>query len=70
MYDIILRLEKQEGKINMKEIEAKIYYIYHSGFAIKTKNHFLVFDYYKEPIENDETNDNSYKCYHLKILKI
>ena len=37
----------------MKEIEAKIYYIYHSGFAIKTKNHFLVFDYYKEHITND-----------------
>lgn len=33
----------------MNEIEAKIYYIYHSGFAIETKNHFLVFDYYKEP---------------------
>ncbi len=40
----------------MKEIQAKIYYIYHSGFAIKTKNHFLIFDYYKEPIENDETH--------------
>ena len=39
----------------MKEIEARIYYIYHSGFAIKTKNHFLIFDYYKEPIEKDET---------------
>ena len=40
----------------MKEIEAKIYYIYHSGFAIKTKNHFLIFDYYKEPIVNNETH--------------
>jgi L-ascorbate metabolism protein UlaG (beta-lactamase superfamily) len=38
----------------MKEIEAKIYYIYHSGFAIKTKNHFLIFDYYKEPIKKNE----------------
>jgi L-ascorbate metabolism protein UlaG (beta-lactamase superfamily) len=37
----------------MKEMQAKIYYIYHSGFAIKTRNHFLVFDYYKEPIKND-----------------
>ena len=43
----------------MKEIEAKIYYIYHSGFAIKTKNHFLIFDYYKEPIENDKTHQQS-----------
>ena len=43
----------------MEEIEAKIYYIYHSGFAIKTKNHFLVFDYYKEPTENDQTKQQS-----------
>lgn len=43
----------------MKEIEAKIYYIYHSGFAIKTKNHFLVFDYYKEPMENDKNKEQS-----------
>ncbi|MBZ9633929.1 MBL fold metallo-hydrolase [Clostridium sp. FP1] len=40
----------------MEKIKAKIYYIYHSGFAIKTKNHFLIFDYYKEPIENDVTH--------------
>jgi len=40
----------------MKEVEAKIYYIYHSGFAIKTKNHFLIFDYYKEPLENYDDN--------------
>jgi L-ascorbate metabolism protein UlaG (beta-lactamase superfamily) len=40
----------------MEEIKAKIYYIYHSGFAIKTKNHFLIFDYYKQPIENDITH--------------
>ena len=38
----------------MKEIKAEIYYIYHSGFAIKTKNHFLVFDYYKDPIEGQQ----------------
>ncbi|MBU3145701.1 MBL fold metallo-hydrolase [Clostridium sp. CF012] len=40
----------------MEKIKAKIYYIYHSGFAIKTENHFLVFDYYKEPMENDVTH--------------
>lgn len=43
----------------MKEIEAKIYYIYHSGFAIKTEKHFLIFDYYKEPIEKHETSQQS-----------
>lgn len=29
----------------------KIEYIYHSGFTVDTKNHFLVFDYYKGKIE-------------------
>ncbi|MBU3188017.1 MBL fold metallo-hydrolase [Clostridium bowmanii] len=43
----------------MSEIQAKIYYIYHSGFAIKTKNHFLIFDYFKEPLEKDETHHKS-----------
>ncbi|MCJ7687894.1 MAG: MBL fold metallo-hydrolase [Clostridiaceae bacterium] len=41
----------------MKETETIIYYIYHSGFAIKTKNHFLIFDYYKEPMENEVTHE-------------
>ena len=40
----------------MNEIQAKIYYIYHSGFAIKTKNHFLIFDYYKEPTESKQSS--------------
>ena len=40
----------------MHEIKAKIYYIYHSGFAIETKNHFLVFDYYKEPGRSKENS--------------
>ena len=43
----------------MKEVEAKIYYIYHSGFMIKTKNHCLIFDYYKEPLENGGTQNRS-----------
>ena len=43
----------------MEKIKAEIYYIYHSGFAIKTKNHFLIFDYYKEPIVNDEIHKQS-----------
>lgn len=43
----------------MKEIQAKIYYIYHSGFVIKTENHFLIFDYYKDPIKNEVTKQKS-----------
>lgn len=30
----------------------KIFYIYHSGFAIETENFKLIFDYYKEPKKN------------------
>lgn len=30
----------------------KIFYIYHSGFAIETKNYKLIFDYYTEPKKN------------------
>lgn len=40
----------------MQEVETTIYYIYHSGFAIKTKNHFLIFDFYTEPIGFDATS--------------
>ena len=32
----------------MIDKEALIWYIYHSGFAVKTLNHFLVFDYYRD----------------------
>ncbi|HEY8892167.1 MAG TPA: MBL fold metallo-hydrolase [Clostridium sp.] len=38
----------------MKEVKAMINYIYHSGFYIKTKNHFLIFDYYKEPMRTNQ----------------
>ena len=38
----------------MNKNQAKIYYIYHSGFAIETETHFLVFDYYKEPSPSKE----------------
>lgn len=30
----------------------KIFYIYHSGFAVETENYRLVFDYYMEPKRN------------------
>lgn len=43
----------------MNEVLAKIYYIYHSGFVIKTKKHFLIFDYYKEPLENKGDHQQS-----------
>lgn len=33
-----------KGRINIKNII--VYYLFNSGFAVKTKNHFLIFDYY------------------------
>jgi len=54
----------------MNKFEAKILYIYHSGFAVETENYFLVFDYYKEQnlikekslfpsiLSNDNIRDN------------
>ncbi len=27
---------------------AEVWYLYHSGFAVKTPNHFLIFDYYND----------------------
>ena len=29
-------------------MSAKIWYLYHSGFAVQTANHFLIFDYWKQ----------------------
>ncbi|MDF2879919.1 MAG: hydrolase [Clostridiaceae bacterium] len=34
----------------MNKYKATIYFIYHSGFAVKTNNHFLIFDFYKKPV--------------------
>jgi len=29
-------------------MKAKIWYLYHSGFAVQTENHFLIFDYWRQ----------------------
>lgn len=39
----------------MLNSKIKIYYIYHSGFAVETTNYFLVFDYYKESNNTNES---------------
>jgi len=39
---------------NLPEDEAMIYFLYHSGWAVQTKNHLLVFDY----IGNRKGSDN------------
>lgn len=31
----------------MKDLGVKVEYIFHSGFTVETKDHFLVFDYYR-----------------------
>lgn len=35
----------------MEKLDVKVEYIFHSGFTVETKNHFLVFDYYKGELE-------------------
>ena len=34
--------------------EAEIWYLYNSGFAVKTANHFLIFDYYLDSAKGNE----------------
>ncbi|WP_125153583.1 MBL fold metallo-hydrolase [Clostridium rectalis] len=38
----------------MNKFKAKIHYLYHDGFAVETKNHFLIFDYYNNTPKNDK----------------
>ncbi len=40
-------LQLQKFSVNKKN-DAYIFYLRHSGFAVKTKNHFLIFDYTEE----------------------
>ena len=32
----------------MEHTKAKVWYLYHSGFAVQTAGHFLIFDYWKQ----------------------
>ena len=42
--------------MNLTKLNVEIWYLFHSGFAIKTPNHFLVFDYYSDtPTETDRS---------------
>lgn len=36
------------SELDLKGNEAVIWYLGHSGWAVKTKNHFLIFDYYEK----------------------
>jgi L-ascorbate metabolism protein UlaG (beta-lactamase superfamily) len=40
---------------NMNVSEAKITYLFHSGYAVETANHFIIFDYY-QPFSGDKLN--------------
>ncbi|ROR22117.1 L-ascorbate metabolism protein UlaG (beta-lactamase superfamily) [Mobilisporobacter senegalensis] len=35
--------------MDSNKLDLKVVYLYHSGFAVKTKNHLLIFDYYSKP---------------------
>lgn len=39
----------------MNTKQATIHYLYNSGFAVKTQNHFLIFDYYRDDTKGEET---------------
>lgn len=36
----------------MKNYNIKIHYLYHSGFAVETSSHFLIFDYYRDSFDS------------------
>lgn len=38
-------------------MDIKVWYLCHSGFAVETRNHFLVFDYWKDKPENGTLAD-------------
>lgn len=52
VYHLILKLIIPRGD-KLKSLDIKVEYVYHSGFTVKTKNNFLVFDYYKGKIDLD-----------------
>lgn len=39
--------------MNDENMNASVWYLFHSGFAVKTRQHFLVFDYYSDKPEGD-----------------
>jgi hypothetical protein len=41
---------------NLSEGEACIWYLFHSGWAVKTRNHFLIFDYWEKPGKDEKKN--------------
>lgn len=58
----------------MENFGINIYYLCHSGFAVETRNHFLIFDYYKDSVDsgdkklsNGAVNDDEIKM-HKNIL--
>jgi L-ascorbate metabolism protein UlaG (beta-lactamase superfamily) len=52
-----LKFNPNTGKdYSPKYGEAIIYYLYHSGWAIKTKTKFLIFDYTKSYIDNEKAD--------------
>ncbi len=42
------------SELDLKEREAVVWYLGHSGWAVKTKNHFLIFDYYERADRPDD----------------
>lgn len=43
----------------MRDFGVKINYLYNSGFALQTKDHLLIFDYFKDSVDSGNKNASS-----------
>lgn len=43
----------------MNKFNIRVNYLYHSGFCVETKNHFLIFDYYLDSVKSNIKNKTS-----------
>jgi len=55
----------------MPDVKAKIHYLYHSGFAVETSEHFLIFDYCldKAGTEKKGLNDGIVTPHEISVRK-
>lgn len=59
MDDNFKKIEKNNLQKHLQEGEAMVWYLNHSGWALKTKSHFLIFDYWQLGSRPDNANINN-----------
>ena len=62
-------IKSQLLESEVQESEASIWYLNHSGWAVKTKNHLLIFDYWQRSIEPDNVSINNGRINTEEIAK-